>query len=265
MRTRLRSGSETVPSTSARTTSGARCSTRSISTRRPWASRRAGVGADRDAGRGRHRRLGAPRPGDLGGAGRAQALRLVEADALGRGRPRAPAGRRSAARAPARRPLGGDRRGVPRGDPRTRRPGRDLPPALRDRRTRRFPPADPPAAVPAPVRPPGPRHRAGDRARPDAQRLRAALPRRGDRRRAARRGGHLHDLLLLARLGPERDRGAAPRPRALRAPARLVRGAQPLRRGDPPGQRPPARELSAGIHAPGADQRGVPRDRRRDP
>ena len=60
---------------------------------------RLALGARRRPGRGGDRDLAAARPGDLGGARRAQALRLLEADVLGRARPRLPAGRRRAATA----------------------------------------------------------------------------------------------------------------------------------------------------------------------
>ena len=62
---------------------------------------------DRRAGRGGDRRLARARPGDLGVARRAQALRLLEADDLGRGRPRrAP---RAAGSASTRSPTAGRR------------------------------------------------------------------------------------------------------------------------------------------------------------
>ena len=98
----------------------------------------------------------APRPGDLGVARRAEALRLLEADDLGRGRPRPAAGDRPR-RVRAGRALDADRRRDPGRDPRARRPRRRLPPALRDRRARRLDPADPAAPLPAARRPAGPR------------------------------------------------------------------------------------------------------------
>ena len=55
--------------------------------------------------------------------------------------------------------------------------------------------------------------------RADRRRAGAALPGRGDRRRLRRRGGHLHDLLVLAGLGAGRDRRVRPRPAALREAA----------------------------------------------
>ena len=74
----------------------------------------------RVAGRVRDEGLARARPGHLGGARRAAALRLVEADVLGRARPR-----REARRDPRRPRAGGDvardRRGDPRRHPRARR------------------------------------------------------------------------------------------------------------------------------------------------
>ena len=69
--------------------------------------------------------------------------------------------------------------------------------------------------LPAPRRPAGAGHRAGHRRRAHRRRAGAALPGRGDRRRAGRRGGHLHDLLVLAGVGAVRDRRAAERARQL--------------------------------------------------
>ena len=57
------------------------------------------------------------------------------------------------------------------------------------------------------------RERARDRRRADRARLRAALPDRRDRRRAVGQGGHVPDLLVLARLGAG-DRRRAPARRA---------------------------------------------------
>ena len=69
------------------------------------------------------------------------------------------------------------------------------------------------------------RERAGDRRRADRARLRAALPHRRDRRRPVGQGGHVPDLLVLARLGAGDHRRAAARPRpdgaaAARSPRR---------------------------------------------
>ena len=61
-------------------------------------------------------------------------------------------------------------------------------------------------------RPAHPRHRAGDPRRADRRRPGAALQGRGDRRRLQRRGGHVHDLLVLAGLGAVRDRRVPARP-----------------------------------------------------
>ena len=53
-------------------------------------------------------------------------------------------------------------------------------------------------------RPAAARERAGDRRRADRERLRPALPHRGDRRRPVRQRGDVPDLLVLARLGAGR-------------------------------------------------------------
>ena len=53
------------------------------------------------------------------------------------------------------------------------------------------------------------------------RRARAALPGRGDRRRPQRRGGHVHDLLVLARQRAGRDRRDDAGARAVREAARL--------------------------------------------
>ena len=84
-------------------------------------------------GRLRLARLAPARPGDLGGARRAAALRLIEADVLGRARSRrAPGG--AARRARPRAPLAGRRRRDPRRHPRPRRRrARRVRPALRAR------------------------------------------------------------------------------------------------------------------------------------
>ena len=77
------------------------------------------------------------------------------------------------------------------------------------------------------------------------------------------RGGDVRDLLVLARFRAGRDRRAPAGARALREDA-LVRVAAPaVRRGDRPAHRPPPGQLPAGVHAPGADQRGHARDPRR--
>ncbi len=94
-------------------------------------------------------RLARARPGDLGGARRAAALCVVEADELGRARPRRQARRHPRRRRPQR-PVGRDRRGDPGRHPRARRrlPRRPAP-ALRHRRARRLHAARRPVRVPA--------------------------------------------------------------------------------------------------------------------
>ena len=91
------------------------------------------------------------------------------------------------------------------------RRARRVHPALRHDRARRLDPADAARALPARRRRAHPRDRAGDRRRAHARRARAALQGRGDRRRTRRRGGHVHDLLVLARHRAVRDRRARAR------------------------------------------------------
>ena len=86
---------------------------------------------------------------------------------------------------------------------------------------------------------------------------------RGDRRRAVRRGRHLHHLLVLAGVGAGRNRRGGPRQAAVRAAAVLRQPAAPLRRGDRAANRPAPGQLPAGVHPPGADQRRGARDPRR--
>ena len=89
-----RCGSATARSTSARTTSSAPCSTRSSCTPAAANGCRAGCGRSSQAqAECATERVAQARPGDLGGARRAAALRLVEADVLGRARPRGEARR----------------------------------------------------------------------------------------------------------------------------------------------------------------------------
>ena len=218
--------------------------------------------ADPLPGGGGDRRLARARPGDLGVARRAPALRLLEADDLGRGRPRRP----------PRRGIGFDdladewqakadeikaeilERGVRDGVFRQHYETDALDASLLLIPLFRFLPPDDPRVVATVER---------DRRGPDRTRPRPPLQGPGDRRRAARQGGHLPDLLLLAGLGALGDRRVRAGPRTLRASARGGRLARPLRRGARRRVRPPPRQLPPGLHPPGADQRGLPRDRRR--
>ncbi len=108
------------------------------------------------------------------------------------------------------------------------------------------------------------RDRERDRREPDRERVRAPLPHRRDRRRPLRQGGHVPDLLVLARLGARDRRRAAAgaRPDGEAAPDRVA--ARPLRRGVRRRHRPAPRQLPAGVLAPRADRgRGAdhrPRD-----
>ena len=176
--------------------------------------------------------LARARPGHLGGARRAPALRLLQAHVLGRARPRRQARRTSAAtrscsaawRATADE-IKADilEHGVTR---------RRAAPALRHRRARRLRRCW---------------RRSSASCRGDDERLRASvlaiadeLTEDGfvlryrterDRRRPVRQGGHLPDLLLLARVRAGDRRRAAARPRPDGAAAQRRLAARALRRG----------------------------------
>ena len=163
-------------------------------------------GGVRDAGVAR------ARPGHLGGARRAAALRLVEAHVLGRDGPRGQARRASAATASCEATWARDRRGDQGRHPRARRRrARRAAPALRDRRARRLDAAGRDLRLPARATTSACAHRAGHRRRADRGRLRPALPHRRDRRRPVGQGGHVPDLLVLARVGAGHHRRAAAR------------------------------------------------------
>ena len=165
----------------------------------------------RVAGRVRDEGLARARPGHLGGARRAAALRVVEAHVLGRPRPGGEA-RRHPRRPGARDRLARDRRGDPRRHPRARRLGGRPAPALRDRRARRLDAAGGDLRLPARHRRAPARDRRRGRRRTHRGRLRPALPDRRDRRRPLGRGGHLPHLLVLARVGAVDRRRAGARP-----------------------------------------------------
>ena len=103
-------------------------------------------------------------------------------------------------------------------------------------------------------------HGAGDRRRAHRGGHGPPLPRGRDRRRPLRRGGQLRDLLLLARVRARRDRRGPARPRPVRQAPLLREPPRPVCRGDRPALGPPPRQLPAGLHAPGPDQRGHARD-----
>ena len=187
----------------------------------------------RAPGRGGDRALARARPGHLGGPRRAAALHLLEGDVLGGGRPRRAAG-------PA-----------PRGAPSWPTAGRRVADEIHadicangvdergvftqhygDDRPGRLAAAHAAGALPAARGPRGSGHGARDRRRADRGRPGAALPGRGDRRRADGRGGQLHDLLLLAGVRPRRDRRAVAGPAPLREAALAREPARALRRGD---------------------------------
>ena len=99
--------------------------------------------------------------------------------------------------------------------------------------------------------------------RADRARLRPPLPHRRDRRRPVRQGGHVPDLLVLARVRARRDRRAAAGPRPHGAPAARGLAARALRRGVRRRHRPAPRQLPAGVLAPRADRgRGADHPRR---
>ena len=178
--------------------------------------------------------------------GRAPPLRLLEADDLGRDRPRGAPRVVGRARRPGDEMEGGGGRS-PRGDPRARRSRRDLPTALRDRCPRRLDAADPPPPLPACRRPAGAGDGRRDRRRPDQGRPRPPLPGRRDRRWPPGRGGHLPDLLLLAGLGAVGDRRGGAGADALRAAARGRRLARSL---SPRSSTPAADAISGTSHRP---------------
>ena len=147
--------------------------------------------------------------------GKPAALRLLEADVLGRARPRGQAGRRSAATRQLQANVAGDRRRDPRGHPRARR----------DRATASCASTTRPDALDAStllgrdLRLPAGRRRASPRKSVDAiadesdrGRLRAALPDRRDRRRPLGQGGDVPDLLVLARLRARRSSASCSAP-----------------------------------------------------
>ena len=182
-------------------------------------------------GRVRHRRVGRARPGHLGGAGQAAALRVVEADVLGRARPAPRSWPSSAATATcaATWRATADEIRADILDHGVSERGRAAP-ALRHRRARRVDAAGADLRVPARRRRAGPQHRARHRRRAHRERLRAALPHRRDRRRPVGQGGHVPHLLVLAGVGAVDHR------RARSGPATCSSGccASPRRSGSTP-------------------------------
>ena len=150
--------------------------------------------------------LAGTRPGHLGGTRRAPALHLLQAHVLVGGAARG-AGRAGPGRGDAGQDLARGGRRDPGGHPgpRGRRPRR-VHPALRDPGAGRLAAAAADDRLPAPGGPAGPGHHPGHRRRAHRGRAGAPVPARGDRRRAARRRGHVHHLLVLAGVGAVRDR-----------------------------------------------------------
>ena len=144
--------------------------------------------------------------------GEPQALRRVEGDVLGRGRPRrALADARGDTSAPnaGRRP---PTRSTPRSARRVSTSAASSPSTTTPRTSTRRPAPDPDHGLPASRRRARARDRARDRRRAHPGRPGAALPGGHGRRRALRRGGHVHDLLVLAGVGARdhrRDRTRA--------------------------------------------------------
>ena len=95
-----------------------------------------------------------------------------------------------------------------------------------------------------------------DRGGADRERLRPPLPHRRDRRRPLRQGGHVPDLLVLARLGARDRRRAAAGARPDGAAAADRVAARSLRRGVRRRHGPAPRQLPAGLLASRADRGG---------
>ena len=181
-----RARSATAPTTSTSTTSGARSSTRSTCTpgratslpERIWPIVKRQVEAALEHWREPDRGIWEVR-GEPQHFTSSKVMCWVAAD-RGARLARAARGPRARRRAGSRRPT----RSTPT-SARTRVDERGVfTPALRHRRARRVGAADAARALPARRRSAHPRHRAGDRRRADRGRAGAALPRRGDRRRA---------------------------------------------------------------------------------
>ena len=213
---------------SARTTSTARCSTRSTCTPRPAATSPSGCGR---CSRTRSRRRSRSGRSPTRASGRRAASRSTTSPpsscagwrwTAARGWPSMRGderGRRSAGR---RWPT----RSAPTSSSTASEDGR-LPPALRHRRARRLDAAGAARALPAATttsacaRPCWP-----SRGELTEHGLVLRYKRRRDRRRAARRGGHVRHLLVLARLRAVRDRRGARGQRA--AASKLLSYASPL-------------------------------------
>ena len=103
--------------------------------------------------------------------------------------------------------------------------------AVRVNSTRRLAAAAAALALPAAGGPPDPGDRARHRRRADPRGPGPSLQGRGDRRRPARRGRHLHHLLLLAGVRPGRDRRGGPGQTTVRASAVAGQPPRAVRRG----------------------------------
>ena len=259
-RTRGRFASETRPPASASTTCGARCSTRSTCTPEPRRPGRRPGGCVR-RGRGRRSRTGrSPTEGiwEVRGEPRhftvSKVMCWVACDrGAARGDARRASGRSGGARRPRRSTPMSSRRGVTSAacSASTTTPS-----------ARRLEPAARRSSASSARRP---RHRATVHAiarRADDRRPRAAVPGRGDRRRAAGDEGAF-TICSFWWSARSRRSGRPTRRSAVREATVLASPLQPVRGGARPAQRPPPRELPAGLHPPRADQRAHARDPRR--
>ena len=168
-------------------------------------------------------RSGGARPGDLGGARRAQALRLLQAHVLGGDGPRRSAGHL------ARRARDGARAGAS-GRARSRRTSSSTAStgeacSASTTRPMRWTPrrCSSRSSLPAVRRRARARDGAGDRRRAERARARPALPDRGDRRRPARAGGYVPIcsfwmVSALSEIGERRGRARCARSCSRSAP-----------------------------------------------
>ena len=211
-------------------------------------------------GRGGHRALARARPRHLGGPRRAAALHVEQDDVLGRARPRREA-RRPARRARVRRAVADHRRrdqgrhlanGVDDRGVFTQRYGDDaLDASLLLALLMRFLPPD------------DPRVRAtvlaiADELTVDGLVLRYRVEETDDGLTGEEGTFTICSFWLVSALVEigELEPGQA----AVRAAAVVRQPARAVRRGDRPAHRPSPRQLPAGVHPPGADQRGRARD-----
>ena len=224
---------------------------------------RAPLAADRAARRGRDRELAEARPRHLGGPRRGQALRLLEGHVLGRVRPRRAAGARCA------RPTSTPRAGARKADEIkadiiehgckdgvfTQHYDTDAldASALLIPLVRFLPPDDERVRKTVMA--------IADHLTVDGLVLRYRVEETDDGLQGEEGTFTICSFWLVSALSEIGEHYAGPRP--VPEAARLRVTAAPLRGGDRPAQRPAPGQLPAGVHAPGADQRGHARDPRR--